>query len=314
MKQPIRHLLLASLLASTFSAHALADDASCRKVRFAEIGWADITATTGVAMSLSRALGYEPSKTLASVPIAFTGVKNGQVDAFLGYWSPSMDPVIEPFLKDNGLKVIEPANLEGAKYTLAVPRYAAEAGLKSFQDLARFKDELGGRIYAIEPGNDGNLLIENMIKENLYGLGEFKMIESSEAGMLVQVQRAIRQNKWVAFLGWAPHPMNSQYEITYLSGGDDVFGPDYGAAKVFSVVKPDYQQRCPNIGKLISQLRFTVEGESQLMEDILDKKDPETVANTWMKNNPEVLERWLDGITTFDGQDGLAAARRHVGL
>jgi hypothetical protein len=45
-------------------------------------------------------------------------VKNGQIDAFLGYWAPSMDSVIEPFLKDNSVKVLPKANLEGAKYTL----------------------------------------------------------------------------------------------------------------------------------------------------------------------------------------------------
>ncbi|MFX6601450.1 glycine betaine ABC transporter substrate-binding protein [Acinetobacter baumannii] len=37
-------------------------------------------------------------------------------------------------------------NLEGAKYTLAVPKYAAEAGLKTFADIAKFKDKQGGKI------------------------------------------------------------------------------------------------------------------------------------------------------------------------
>lgn len=176
-----------------------AEPASCKQVRFAEIGWADIAATTGVAMTLAEGLGYQPRKIMASVPIAFTGVKNGQIDAFLGYWAPSMDSVIEPFLKDGGVKVLEKANLEGAKYTLAVPTYAAEAGLKSFQDIATFKDQLGGKIYGIEPGNDGNLLIDGMIKNNQFDLGGFRMVESSEAGMLVQVSRAIRKKEPVVF-------------------------------------------------------------------------------------------------------------------
>ena len=188
------------------------------------------------------------------MPIAFTGVRNGQIDACLGYWAPSMDSIVEPFLKNDGIKVLPTPNLDGAKYTLAVPTYAAEAGLKSFQDIARFKNELGGRLYGIEPGNDGNLLIQRMIDNNEYGLGDFRMVESSEAAMLVQVQRAVRQNKPVVFLGWAPHPMNTQFDITYLDGGDDVFGPDHGAAKVFTVVKPDYEARCPNMGRLLNNL------------------------------------------------------------
>jgi glycine betaine/proline transport system substrate-binding protein len=287
---------------------------SCKQVRFAEIGWADIAATTGVAMTLTQALGYQPQKTMVSVPIAFTGVKNKQIDVFLGYWAPSMDSVIEPFIKDNSVKVLAKANLEGAKYTLAVPRYAAEAGLKSFQDIAKFKDQLGGKIYGIEPGNDGNLLIEGMIKNNQFELGSFKMIESSEAGMLVQVARAIKKQQPVVFLGWAPHPMNTQYELTYLSGGDDVFGPDFGAAKVYTVVPTDYQARCGNVGKLLDNLQFSVAQESQLMEKVLEKQDPAVVAKDWIKHNPQVLETWLNGVTTYDGQDGVAAVKRSLGL
>src|SRR5690606_3703026 len=173
--------LLSSLLMPTAWAQ---EPASCQQVRFAEIGWADIAATTGVAMALTEGLGYQPKKIMASVPIAFTGVKNGQIDAFLGYWSPSMDSIAEQFLKNDGVKALPTPNLDGAKYTLAVPTYAAEAGLKSYQDIARFKDQLGGRIYGIEPGNDGNLLIEQMIKGDQYDLGDFRLVESSEAGML----------------------------------------------------------------------------------------------------------------------------------
>ncbi|MBD2839611.1 choline ABC transporter substrate-binding protein [Pseudomonas sp. JM0905a] len=287
---------------------------SCKQVRFAEIGWADIAATTGVAMVLTEGLGYTPRKIMASVPIAFTGVKNKQIDVFLGYWAPSMDAVIEPFTKDNGVKVLATPNLEGAKYTLAVPTYAAEAGLKSFQDIAKFKDQLGGKIYGIEPGNDGNLLIDKMIKGDQFGLGQFRMVESSEAGMLVQVQRAVKKKEPVVFLGWAPHPMNTQFDITYLAGGDDVFGPDYGAAKVYTVVPPDYEQRCGNVGKLLNNLQFNVQMESQLMEKILEKEDPVKVATTWLKANPAVLDKWLAGVTTFDGQDGAAAVKKHIGL
>ncbi|MBC9249211.1 glycine/betaine ABC transporter substrate-binding protein [Pseudomonas alcaligenes] len=287
---------------------------SCKQVRFAEIGWADISATTGVAMVLTEGLGYQPRKVMASVPIAFTGVKNKQIDVFLGYWAPSMDPVIEPFTKDGGVKVLTKPNLEGAKYTLAVPTYAAEAGLKSFQDIAKFKEQLGGKIYGIEPGNDGNLLIDKMIKGNQFDLGGFRMVESSEAGMLVQVQRAVKKKEPVVFLGWAPHPMNTQFDLTYLAGGDDVFGPDFGAAKVYTVVPPDYQERCANVGTLLNNLQFSVEIESQLMDRVLKKENPTTVAKDWLKANPQMLDQWLAGVTSYDGQDGSAAVKKYLGL
>jgi glycine betaine/proline transport system substrate-binding protein len=36
---------------------------------------------------------------------------------------------------------------------------------RALQDIAKFKDDLDGKIYGIEPGNDGNRLIIDMIDE-----------------------------------------------------------------------------------------------------------------------------------------------------
>ncbi|MFT0174517.1 choline ABC transporter substrate-binding protein [Paraburkholderia mimosarum] len=295
------------------SAYA-ADPAACKDVRFADVGWTDIAATTGVASTILGALGYTPTKTIASVPITFAGLKSKQIDVFLGYWSPTMDPMIEPFTKSGSIKVLSTPNLTGAKYTLAVPDYVYQGGLKSFQDIAKFADKLQGRIYGIEPGNDGNALIQKMIGANQYGLGKFKLVESSEAGMLVQVNRAVREKQWIVFLGWEPHPMNVQMKIDYLSGGDDVFGPNYGEARVLTAEPPDYAARCPNVAKFVSNLQFTTAIENHLMVPIANKEDPNKAAADWLRSNPQVLDNWLAGVTTLDGKPGLPAVRASLGV
>jgi len=289
------------------------EPAGCRVVRFADIGWTDITATTSLTTVVLQGLGYKPTTTIASVPIAFTGLKKKSLDVFLGYWNPSMVPVIGPFLKDKSLEVLPAPNLSGAKYTLAVPTFVADAGLKNFSDIARFRPELDGKIYGIEPGNDGNALIQKMITANEYGLGGFRLIESSEAGMLVEVQRAIDRHKFVVFLGWEPHPMNERFKMTYLSGGDRVFGPNYGGAAVYTTVANGYLDRCPNVGTLVRNLKFSLPMESQVMAPILQKRDPITSATDWLRANPSVLVDWLKGVQTFDGKDGVGAVRAYLG-
>lgn len=302
----------ALLIGAVSSTVLAADPAQCQKVRFADVGWTDIAATTGMASVVLEGLGYKPTTTIASVPITFAGIKNKQIDAFLGYWNPSMTPMIEPFVKAGQIKVLDRPNLVGAKYTLAVPDYVAAAGLKTFADIAKFKDKLDGKIIGIEPGNDGNLLIQDMIKKNQFGLTGFKLVESSEAGMLSEVERAIRQKKWVVFLGWEPHPMNVKYKMAYLSGGDDVFGPNYGEAKVFTALATDYQTRCPNAAKLLTNLQFTTDIENRVMGPIMNKEKPEVAARNYLKKNPFMLKSWLAGVTTFDGKDGMAAVQRHL--
>ncbi|WP_133645891.1 choline ABC transporter substrate-binding protein [Paraburkholderia flava] len=296
---------------AAMSAHA-ADPAVCRNVRFADVGWTDIAATTGLASTVFEGLGYHPTKTIASVPITFAGIKSKQIDVFLGYWAPTMDPIIAPFVKAGTIKVLNPANLTGAKYTLAVPDYVYNGGLKTFADIQKYADKLDGKIYGIEPGNDGNALIKKMIDGNQFGLGKFKMVESSEAGMLVEVNRSIREKKWIVFLGWEPHPMNVQMKIDYLSGGDDVFGPNYGEAKVFTATPPDYAARCPNAAKLVSNLHFTTAIENNVMVPIMNKVDPNKAALDWLKANPQVLSQWLAGVTTVDGKDGLPAVKAYI--
>jgi glycine betaine/proline transport system substrate-binding protein len=310
MKQKLMATACVLGLATTM-AHA-ADPEVCRNVRFADVGWTDIAATTGLASTVFQGLGYNPTKTIASVPITFAGIKSKQIDVFLGYWAPTMDPIIDPFVKAGSIKVLPTPNLTGAKYTLAVPDYVYNGGLKSFADIQKYADKLDGKIYGIEPGNDGNALIKKMIDGNQFGLGKFKLVESSEAGMLVEVNKATRQKQWIVFLGWEPHPMNVQMKIDYLSGGDDVFGPNYGEAKVFTAETPDYAARCPNAAKLVSNLHFSTSIENHVMVPIMDKQDPNAAALDWLKANPQVLDQWLAGVTTIDGKPGLPAVKAYI--
>ncbi len=290
-----------------------ADPDSCREVQFSDVGWTDITATTAATSVVLEALGYEPETTILSVPVTYASLKNQDIDVFLGNWMPTMEGDIRPYLDDGSVESIG-VNLEGAKYTLAVPQYVADGGLTDFADIAKFADELDGEIYGIEPGNDGNRLIQQMISENAFGLEDFEIVESSEQGMLAQVSRAERREDWIVFLGWEPHPMNANFELVYLTGGDDWFGPNLGGATVYTNVRAGYLGDCPNVGALLSNLSFSLAMENEIMGAILnDGEEPADAAADWLKANPGVLDGWLAGVTTFDGSDGLAAVKSALG-
>jgi glycine betaine/proline transport system substrate-binding protein len=277
-------------------------------VRFSDIGWTDVTATTGLASQLVRMLGYQPEVTVLSVPVTFASLKNKDIDVFLGNWMPSMEADIRPYLAEASVEVVR-ANLAGAKYTLAVPAYLHEAGLKDFADIRRFAAELDHAIYGIEPGNDGNRLVLGLIKSNEFGLGDFRLVESSEQGMLAQVERAITANRPIVFLGWEPHPMNTRFDLRYLTGGDASFGPNFGGATVHTVVRAGYLGECPNVGRLLRNLEFTLRAESEVMAGILERKlAPEDAAAEWLQAHPDALDTWFEGVTTRDGRPARLAA------
>lgn len=300
----LKHLVCSALLTLPMAGQA----AQCDTVRFSDVGWTDITATTAVASVVLESIGYNTKTQVLSVPVTYKSLENKDIDVFLGNWMPTMEADIKPY-RERGTVETLVTNLEGAKYTLAVPKYVYDAGVKNFADIAKNADKFDSKIYGIEPGNDGNRLIQDMIDQNAFGLKGFEVVESSEAGMLSQVKRKTRRDKWIVFLGWEPHPMNANFELAYLEGGDDFFGPNLGGAVVATNVRKGYASECPNVGKFLKNLTFTLQAENEIMAAILDEgKKPEAAAKAWIKQNPEALNRWLDGVKTKDGADALKSA------
>jgi glycine betaine/proline transport system substrate-binding protein len=305
----LRSTLLATTVTFALAGSAFAE--GCDKVIFSDVGWTDITATTAATSLVLNALGYETETKLLSVPVTYTGLAGGDVDVFLGNWMPTMEADIAPYRDAKTVDVVA-ENLKGTQYTLATNAAGAALGIKSFADLATHKDALEGKIYGIEAGNDGNRLILDRIAADDFGMGAFELVESSEAGMLAQAANLDGDGKPVVFLGWAPHPMNAAMELTYLSGGEEWFGAE---GSVFTNTRAGLVAECPNTGKLLTNLSFTLAMENEIMGAILDDgTDPAEAATTWLAANPDVLDGWLAGVTTRDGAEALPAARAALGL
>ncbi|MEP2640269.1 choline ABC transporter substrate-binding protein [Roseobacter sp.] len=302
----------ASALAFLSMAGAAAAD--CSDITFSDVGWTDITATTAATTVIFEALGYDTDIKVLSVPVTYTSMAQGDVDVFLGNWMPTMEADIAPYREAGTVDTVR-ENLEGAKYTLAVNKAAVDLGIKDFADIAAYADALDGQIYGIEPGNDGNRLIQSMIDGGAFGLIDFEVKESSEQGMLAQVERLTKRDEPIVFLGWEPHPMNANFDMGYLTGGDEVFGPDFGGATVYTNTRAGYAAECPNVGALLGNLKFTLAMENEIMGAILnDGTDPEEAATDWLTANADVFAAWLDGVTTLDGGDSVAAVNAALGL
>ena len=69
-----------------------------------------------------------------------------------------------------------------------------------------------------------------------------------------------------------------------------------------------YVAECPNVGRFLQNLAFTLDMENQIMSAILDEgKEPGPAAKDWLVANPKAATPWLEGVTTFDGGDAQAA-------
>ena len=296
---------LVSLLLGSSVAFS-AEPEQCKKVTFSDPGWTDIGATNGVATTLLKALGYDTQVYLLSVPVGFESIKNGEIDAFMGNWMPAQSAFIDKYKND--IDVVR-TNLEGVKFTLAVPKYVFDAGVKDFSDLEKFSKEFRQRIYGIDAGAPANQKLQTMIDTNDFGLKDWKVVESGEQAMLSQVARTIKRDNFIVFLAWEPHPMNVNYDLKYLTGGDKYVGPNYGGATIRTLTRKGYSSECSNVGKLLSNLEFGLTMENEM---IASPEKPEKAAADWMKAHPEILDKWLQGVTTFDGKPALNIVKQQL--
>ncbi len=255
-----------SALALLAAASPALSQESCTSVSLSDVGWTDITATTSAAKQVLEALGYEVDVQVLSVPVTFEALSSGDLDVFLGNWMPSQQSAIQPYLDDGSIETVG-VNLEGTKYNLAVPAYLYDQGLQSYEDMAEFQEALNGEIYGIEPGNEGNTYLISLTESGGPFEG-FEVVESSEQAMLAQVRRAVDNEEPVVFLGWEPHPMNANFPLKYLEGGDDFFG---GQGNVYTVTRKGFSQECPNVAKLLQNMKFTLPMENEMMGLMLDE-------------------------------------------
>lgn len=284
--------------------------AAAQEVRFGYVEWPEAVVKTAVVSSVLEALGYETSSHSLSVPLVLKGVSTGDLDVFVETWWPSMASMVAPYLDDGSLTV-SARNLEGTLYRAAVPTYVYEAGVTSLADLAANIERFGGDYYGIEPGNDGNEIMRRAIEADTYGLSGWTLIESSEQGMLAAVERAVRRGDWIVFSGWQPHWMNDAFEMSYLDDPDDIWG---GEGYVATVANTAYLEANPNLARFFGQVRVSLDDQAGWIDLYGQQgRDPEEVADAWLRANLATITTWTEGVTTADGRAAAAVLRGTFG-
>jgi glycine betaine/proline transport system substrate-binding protein len=269
-------------------------------VAFAHVEWPGVTVKTQVAATIAESLGYEVEDQPLTLPILLESLSAGDVDAFLGVWRPSMDSQVDPLVEDGSVS-ISGTNLEDTLYQNAtLTSGAEELGITSMADLDEHRDAFGGVIYGIEPGNDGNQIILDMIEADTYGLGDWELKASSTNGMLAEVERAGESGEPIAFLAWEPHWMNLEYDITYLEDPEDVWG---GAGSVETALNSEFADANPNLATFLSQMQVEKDWQSAWIESF-DKEGLEAakVAEDWVAEHLSDIEPWLEGVEAADGR------------
>nr|WP_299245713.1 ABC transporter substrate-binding protein [uncultured Halomonas sp.] len=305
--------LLTLPLALPITAMAQQEDAN---VRFSSPPWPGVTVKTAMASQLLEALGYQPSQQQIGTTITYEALNLGEVDAFLAAWLPAQQPMYDSSV-EKGAIVDLGNNVDGARLGFGVPRYVAEAGVTSAADLDKqeYAERFDRTIYNIEAGTGMSEILNRGVDEDVYGLGDWDLSETSTPGMLSVVKNAINNDEWVVFGAWTPHWMNIEYDIVYLVDPEDLWGPNGGRSDVKTLLNKDFADAHPNASRLLDQIVISADDQSEMILGFgFENREPEEVALEWIKNNPAKVESFAEGVTTRDGEPAWPALQQAFNL
>lgn len=299
--------LLLFMLLSIFCL-SLPLSAKAEAIRFGVPPWPGVTVKSAVVCQILEAMGYKTNQLEIGPPIIYKGLTTDDVDAFLGTWLPQQNEMFLPLKEKKAIDVVA-TNVDQAGTSLCVPTYVWDAGVRSIADLAAHADKFDSTIYSIEIGSGMQITTEEMIANNVAGLGNWNQISSTTPVMLSAVQERIRANKWVVFHGWQPHWMNYQIDMKYLEG---VPGTEklVSESVVLTVASNDFAARYPQPYAFLKKFYVPGEVQSAWINDFGFKKiAPEKVASDWIAANLDVVSKWLEGVKAADGSAGIDAVR-----
>ena len=273
--------------------------------------WPGVTVKSEMISQLIEPLGYSTDKQPLSSTVGYSTMQSGDSDAFLAGWVPNQQDIYDAAM-ESGAIVDLGNNVEGARMGFAVPGYVADAGITSAEQLAdpEVAERFDRSVYSIENGSTVDDMLNDAIDANIYGLGDWDSKPSSTPGMLSEVAGAAKQGRWIIFYGWTPHWMVPEYDTRILDDPEGVYGDDNGSSAVKTIVAKDYAEANPNLLRLLKQFVLLADEQSEFIRAYgLEKGDLEVVAHDWLVSHPERVAAFLDGVTTRDGKEALAAVK-----
>lgn len=274
--------------------------ASTDTIIFGSQAWPGATIKTEVARQILEKIGYDTEATSGTSTLLSVGLRQGDIDVMLENWMPDMKEIIQKNTQ-SGKATQLAVNIKDARLDLVVPAYVWNAGVHSIADLHKYADQFDHKILGIESGNVDNEIVKDSIGKNTYKLGDWQLIPSSTAAMLVEVGKHIKNKQWVAFIGWRPHWMNSKYDLKYLNDPQNMFS---GTSTVLTLANSAFVEKHPNVIRFLKQFIQTTETENDWIYDYgYKKKDKSVIARTWIKNHPDTIAQWLKGVTSAEGNE-----------
>jgi glycine betaine/proline transport system substrate-binding protein len=270
---------LAGLAMASCSLIAQAEEPA--PIRIGWVNWSDTEIAVKLADTALRDHLKQPVKLiLADIGIQFQALANGNIDLIPMVWLPSTHKSFYDKYRD---KLEDLGVLYEGRIGMAVPTSIPTSEIASVEDLNKpeVKEKLGGKILTSEVGNGQYKLTEKAIKE--YKLDGYKMVASSESGMLSELDRNLKRDKWSLINAWSPHWMFSKWSLRYLDDPKQIFG---GAEQIHAVARKGFSAEHPDVARFFANFKIPQADLEKLMANARDSSSDKVVAEYYAANKP----------------------------
>lgn len=279
-KVSLAAMLIASLIIIT---NGCKDKPTKGKVKLVYVEWARATAITHVAEALLEKQGYDVIVNPVANAAMWTAVGDGSADALLCAWLPTTHGDLKEKVKDQ----IEDlgANYVGAKLGLVVPSYVT---VNSIPELSKNIDKFEGKIIGIDPGAGMMKQTEKAVKDNISGLGTFKLQEGSGATMTAALGNAIKEKKWIVVTGWKPHWKFGRWDLKILEDPDNIYGE---AETINTIVNAKLSETKPEVYQFLKNFDWKQVDLGKVLVWNKEGMKPEESAKKFIKENRELFDK-----------------------
>ncbi|MBP2201591.1 glycine betaine/proline transport system substrate-binding protein [Methanococcus voltae] len=248
--------------------------------------WPGATVKSEVVKEILESKGYTVELMKLDAGIVYAQMADGELDGTVAAWMPVTHA---EYWKQYGDKLDKAnANLDVACVGLAVPTYVYDSGIKSVADLKGNGEKFDGTIVGIEPGAGVVINTEKALKE--YELIDFKLKTSSTPAMIAELDKAIKNEKFVVVTLWEPQSAFVKFNITMLEDPKKVYG---GTEQVYTIVRQDFKDDNPEVYSFFQKFNISSATQSEWVYKYSDlNEDPSEIAKEWIKNNPEAVAEW----------------------
>jgi len=121
--------------------------------------------------------------------------------------------------------------------------------VSSLADLNKpgIAQQFDGKILTSEVGNGQYKLTEKVLNDKK--IVGYKMVASSESGMLSELDRNLKRGKWSLVNAWSPHWMFAKYPLRYLDDPEHLFG---GTEQIHVVARKGFSEQYPKVARFFS--------------------------------------------------------------